>query len=119
DVRSDSYMTLSYVAALLGSSGARVQPASTGPSLLAVGTAGQSQIPDSSLKGGLWLLPPNLQGDVSLEPAAIEGLGWHLRPQEVDLDWLGRDVLTGRLSDPNTQNVILTAKGAVLVLGWQ
>jgi hypothetical protein len=113
DVRRDSLLSLEYVAAVLGASTVRLSAGS--PDLLAIGTPGRSQIPDSNLKGGVFLFGPDLQGETRLEPAELASLAWYLRPQDVDLDWLGRDVLTGRVTDPATGNLLVSAKGAVLV----
>jgi hypothetical protein len=118
DARSDSTMTLEYVAPVLGSTGMWVRPGATDPWMLAVGTPGRSQIPHSGLKGALWLVSRDLQGTLDLEPATLGQQGWSLMAQDVDSDWMGRDVLTGRLTGPDTQNLIVSAKGAILILAW-
>jgi hypothetical protein len=118
DVRHDSRMALEYVAPVLGSTGMWVRSSSSDPWLLVVGTPGRSQIPHSSLKGALWLLSRDLQGTVELGAGTLGQQGWCLKAHDVDLDWMGRDVLAGRLTGPDVQNLIVSAKEAILVLAW-
>jgi hypothetical protein len=118
DVRRDAYMALEYTAPVLGASAAWIQLAGEGGELLAIGTPGRSNIPQSNLKGGLWLLPAAGPGPGILDPDAIGSLGRHLPPHDFGLDWLARDLMTGRPLAPNTTHLIVTANKTVLILGW-
>lgn len=118
DARRDARLVLEYSAAVLGTTGTWVCPSPTGPWLLAVGTPGQSQIPQSDLKGALWLLSEDLHGTVVLNSQALGEQAWCLRAHEVDMDWLTRDLLTGSLIERDRQNLVLSGQGGVVVLGW-
>lgn len=118
DLHHDSYVTCSYAASVLSVSATRVSWGFGGSGTLAIGTAGQSQIPDSNLKGSLWLLSADVQGETTLDRSSVDRLGGAvIRAQDAGLNWWGRDVLTARLTDSDQRQLVVSARGHVVILG--
>jgi len=117
DLREDVSLTLEPV--FIGrtmSPAIGLPSASLGP-VLALGFPDQTQLPESSLTGQVWVIPSGLQGTRGLNPADL-GQYWDIRAQDVGLSLFGITVRFAALSAPNRSDLLVTASGAVVVYSW-
>jgi hypothetical protein len=93
DLRTQSRLVLNEAPVNLGVAAAVVRPPGADAEYLALGMPGNSRLPGSSLKGGVWLIDARLAGVMGFDAAASRPDTLQVTPEGVGVESLGTDLL--------------------------